>query len=25
MSEAARRDVPIPLSAGYASCHWLHF
>ncbi len=23
MSEAARRDVPILLSVGYASCHWL--
>lgn len=22
--EAARRDVPILLSVGYASCHWCH-
>ncbi|MFF2652065.1 thioredoxin domain-containing protein [Streptomyces sp. NPDC058045] len=24
MEEAARRDVPILLSVGYASCHWCH-
>ena len=22
--EAARRDVPVFLSSGYASCHWCH-
>ncbi|OKJ11673.1 thioredoxin domain-containing protein [Kitasatospora sp. CB01950] len=24
MAEAARRDVPILLSVGYAACHWCH-
>nr|WP_246461174.1 thioredoxin domain-containing protein [Nocardia transvalensis] len=24
LAEAARRDVPILLSVGYASCHWCH-
>lgn len=24
LAEAARRDVPIFLSAGYATCHWCH-
>ena len=24
MEEAARRDVPILLSSGYAACHWCH-
>ena len=23
-AEAARRDVPVLLSVGYASCHWCH-
>jgi hypothetical protein len=23
MSEARRRDVPLLISVGYASCHWL--
>jgi hypothetical protein len=22
--EARRRDVPVPLSIGYAACHWCH-
>ncbi len=22
--EARRRDVPVPLSVGYAACHWCH-
>ena len=24
LAEAARRDVPILLSIGYAACHWCH-
>ncbi|RNI22321.1 DUF255 domain-containing protein, partial [Flexivirga caeni] len=24
LDEAARRDVPILLSVGYAACHWCH-
>lgn len=24
LAEAARRDVPILLSVGYAACHWCH-
>lgn len=24
LAEAARRDVPVLLSIGYASCHWCH-
>ena len=24
LAEAARRDVPVLLSVGYAACHWCH-